>query len=65
MINKRAERQNLINHLLSSVEESMREDDFQRDFFESLTTQFHHKFDLSDRQIECLQKMRDRLDGSD
>lgn len=56
-----AERQKKISTLLSEIEESMREEDFQREFMESLQDQFHRRFDLTDKQIDCLERMHERV----
>ncbi len=58
-----SDRQKLISYWLSEVADVMREDDFQRDFFESLQDQFERRHDLSDKQIECLQRMYERITG--
>ncbi len=54
-------REDSIQTLLSEIEDSMSERDFQRDFFESLSDQFNRKQYLSDKQVESLQKMYDRV----
>lgn len=59
----KAERQKKISTLLAEIEDSMRESDFQREFFESLQDQFHRRFDLTDKQIECLERMQERIIG--
>lgn len=61
MTTKQGERQRVISVLLEEVEDSMRSDDFQREFFESLQDQFHRRHDLSDKQIDCLRRMYDRV----
>ncbi len=47
--------------LISEIETNMSERDFQRDFFESLCKQFQDTNRLSDKQIECLEKMYGRV----
>ncbi len=57
----RSEKQKLIGHYIAEVEESMSESDFQREFFESLSDQFHRTFSLSEKQFECLERMYERV----
>lgn len=57
----KAERQKKISSLLAQVEVLIRQGDFQLEFFEALRDQFRRRFDLTDKQLECLERMRDRV----
>lgn len=41
----------------------MRADDFQRDFFESLASQFQDRGRLSEKQFESLRRIYERVTG--
>ena len=47
--------------MLEEIETYMRSDDFQRDFFESLNDQFTDKGHLSEKQMESLTKIYERV----
>ena len=53
----------LINFWIDEIEMSMDLNDFQRDFFESLSDQFAMKGYLSEKQVECLKKIYERVTG--
>jgi len=55
------ERNKLIHFWFDEVQCCMREDDFQRDFYESLQAQFYDKGTLSVKQTESLQRMYERV----
>lgn len=55
------EHQKLAAHLISEIGDSMRDDDFQRDFFDSLTDQFERGGHLSEKQMESLNKIYERV----
>jgi len=50
-----------VAYFISEIEMNMSEDDFQRDFFESLSDQFTKRNSLSPKQIESLKKMYERV----
>ena len=51
----------LIEFQIEEIETLMEADDFQRDFFESLSEQFASKQWLSEKQMACLKKIYDRV----
>ena len=48
---------------ISEIRDTMEENDFQRDFFESLVDQFEERSSLSDKQYECIRRIYDRVTG--
>lgn len=55
------EQSKLAAHLITEITGDMREDDFQRDFFESLSDQFVERGHLSEKQMEALNRIYERV----
>lgn len=55
------EQSKLAAHLITEITADMREDDFQRDFFESLSDQFVERGRLSEKQMEALNRIYERV----
>lgn len=55
------ERVQIIDFWLDEISDVLSDDDFQREFFESLFDQFSVKGSLSDRQFESLRKIYERV----
>ncbi len=55
------ERAEAISLMLKEIESEMREEDFQRDFFESLQNQFYDRGSLSEKQFASLEKIYNRV----
>lgn len=51
----------LVAHLINEIEMYMRDDDFQRDFFDSVHDQFDNGKPLSQKQIDALHKIYERV----
>lgn len=51
----------LIGHMIDEIEMHMKENDFQRDFFDSLYNQYVNKAFLSPKQVESLQRIYERV----
>lgn len=51
----------LVAHLINEIEDNMRENDFQRDFFESLSDQYNKQNFLSQKQIDALNRIYERV----
>lgn len=60
---KNEERNKLILFQIEEIETHMSADDFQRDFFESLAQQYGEKQSLSEKQMECLNRIYERVTG--
>ncbi len=54
-----------IQFYLDEIEKNMNEGDFQRDFYESLCEQFENKKSLSEKQMESVVRMYDRVTDID
>jgi hypothetical protein len=57
-----SERTKLIEHMMSSIEDHLVEQERTNDFIESLRDQFDVKGYLSEKQFEALEKFYDRID---
>lgn len=55
------EEKEAISFKLTEIAANMKEDDFQRDFFESLQEQFERKEWLSDKQLLSLDRIYERV----
>ena len=57
----KTERVQLIEHMLSEVEDSLYERKQTNEFIESIREQFDARGDLSDKQIDALRRFYDRV----
>jgi hypothetical protein len=55
------EEQKALQFMIDEIFENMKEDDFQRDFFESLSTQYTQRESLSAKQVACIEKIYERV----
>lgn len=51
----------LVRFLIGEIEENMRANDVQRDFFESLCDFFDKRNFLTEKQIESLKRLHERV----
>jgi hypothetical protein len=51
----------LIQHMMDEIEACMQDNDFQREFFESLADQWSEKAFLSDKQFASLERIYERV----
>lgn len=65
IIRTHTEQQQLITFWLEEIEDHIWSEDFQYDFFESLQKQFYQIQWLSDKQIECLGRLYERVTTDD
>lgn len=50
-----------INCMFVEISDEIKEDDFQKDFFESIQKQFEARLWLSDKQMAALLRMHERI----
>lgn len=58
---EQSERQKLIGFWITEIRDAISEKDFQWEFFDSLAEQFERRKDLSDRQVDCLWRIYERV----